>query len=289
MHEKNKLNQKKGIYLVPNMITTAGLFFGFYAIVSGIKGDFEYAAISLFIAMLMDTADGRVARITNTQSDFGAQLDSLSDMVCFGVTPALVAYSWGLQYLGKLGWLAAFFYVAATALRLARFNINLGSEEEGGFGKQNFTGLPCPAAAAVVASMVWIGTDFAIPGKVISYEVAALTAALGFLMVSNINYYSFKDIDFRGKVPFVGILLCLLIILLVAWDPPKVLFSVFSIYALSGVVGSVYDFFTVRAENKTKLAVARATLTEVNINEFANFKNNPLDIVDKVKSASNKQ
>jgi CDP-diacylglycerol---serine O-phosphatidyltransferase len=177
----------------------------------------------------MDGLDGRVARLTNTESEFGAQYDSLSDMVCFGVTPALVVYSWGLQYLGKFGWLAAFFYAAATALRLARFNTQVGQSD-----KRYFIGLPCPAAAAVVAGMVWIGTDFAIPGVRISEIVGTVTVIIGTLMVSNVPYNSFKELEFKGHVPFFAVFLVVLIYLLIAWDPPKVLFGVFSLYALSG-------------------------------------------------------
>ncbi len=222
---------KRRIYLLPNLLTTAGLFAGFYAIVAGIKGNFETAAIAVFVAMIMDGLDGRVARLTGTESEFGAQYDSLSDMVCFGITPALVAYSWGLKYLGKFGWLAAFFYAAATALRLARFNTQTGAVD-----KKYFIGLPCPAAAAVVAGMVWIGTDFEIPGKRISEVVAVVALVVATLMVSNVRYPSFKELDFKDHVPFVSVLLVLLIYLLVAWDPPKILFGVFFTYALSGPV-----------------------------------------------------
>jgi CDP-diacylglycerol--serine O-phosphatidyltransferase len=229
--DHSELPPRRGIYLLPNLFTTAGLFAGFYAIVAGMKGNFEAAAIAVFVAMIMDGLDGRVARLTNTESEFGAQYDSLSDMVCFGVTPALVVYSWGLQYLGKFGWLAAFFYAAATALRLARFNIQLGHND-----KRYFIGLPCPAAAAVVAGMVWVGTDFAIPGMRISEIVAAVTVIVGTLMVSNVPYNSFKELEFKGHVPFFAVFLVMLIYLLIAWDPPKVLFGVFFLYALSGPV-----------------------------------------------------
>jgi CDP-diacylglycerol--serine O-phosphatidyltransferase len=229
MSDMNELPPRRGIYLLPNLFTTAGLFAGFYAIVAGMKGSFETAAIAVFVAMIMDGLDGRVARLTNTESEFGAQYDSLSDMVCFGVTPALVVYSWGLQYLGKFGWLAAFFYAAATALRLARFNTQVGQSD-----KRYFIGLPCPAAAAVVAGMVWIGTDFAIPGVRISEIVGTVTVIIGTLMVSNVPYNSFKELEFKGHVPFFAVFLVVLIYLLIAWDPPKVLFGVFSLYALSG-------------------------------------------------------
>lgn len=230
-HDNLDMPPRRGIYLLPNLFTTAGLFAGFYAIVSGMKGNFETAAIALFIAMIMDGLDGRVARLTGTESEFGAQYDSLSDMVCFGVTPALVVYSWGLQYLGKFGWLAAFFYAAATALRLARFNTQTASHD-----KRFFTGLPCPAAAAVVTGMVWVGTDYAIPGKQYSEIVAIVTLVVGSLMVSNVRYNSFKELEFKGHVPFFTVLLVVLIYLLIAWDPPKVLSAVFLLYALSGPI-----------------------------------------------------
>jgi len=229
--ENAEVTRRRGIYLLPNLFTTTALFAGFYSIVAAMKNDFEIAAMTLFIAMIMDALDGRVARLTGTQSDFGAQYDSLSDMVCFGITPALVVYSWGLQYLGKFGWLSAFVYAAATALRLARFNVQAETQD-----KRFFIGLSCTAAAAVIASMVWVGTDFAIPGKRISEFVAAVTIIMAILMVSNIRYYSFKEIDFKGKVPFVAVLLMVFFFSFVAWDPPKVLFSMSFIYAMSGPV-----------------------------------------------------
>ena len=181
--------------------------------------------------MVLDGLDGRVARLTHTQSEFGAEYDSLSDMVCFGVTPALVVYSWGLQYLGKFGWLTAFFYAAATALRLARFNIQTTQAD-----KRYFVGLACPAAAAVVAGMVWVAADYSIPGKVMSELVAAVTLILASLMVSNVRYHSFKELDLKAHVPFVAVLSVVLIFLLIALDPPKVLFGVFFLYVLSGPV-----------------------------------------------------
>lgn len=236
---------RRKIYLLPNLLTTAGLFAGFYAIVAAMKGNFEVAAVALFVAMIMDGLDGRVARLTGTESEFGAQYDSLSDMMCFGITPALVLYSWALRYLGKVGWLAAFFYVAATALRLARFNTQVGQAD-----KRYFTGLSCTAAAGLIAGMVWVATDFGIQGMRIndivqifgfplrrmSEIVALVTVITAALMVSNVRYHSFKELDFKEHVPFVAVLLVLLIYLLIAWDPPKVLFGIFSLYALSGPV-----------------------------------------------------
>ena len=223
--------KKRGIYLFPNLITTAGLFAGFYAIVAAFKADFESSAIALFVAVVMDSLDGRVARLTGTQSSFGAQYDSLSDMVCFGMTPALVVYSWGLQYLGKIGWLVAFMYVAATGLRLARFNLNVDDLD-----KRFFIGLPCTSAAAVVAGMIWVATDFAIPGRQIRFLIAFVIISLSLLMVSNLRYHSFKEIDLKGNVSFITIFLVVFIYALVAWNPAGILFGVFFFYALSGLV-----------------------------------------------------
>ncbi len=219
----------RGIYLLPNLFTTGALFSGFYAIVAGMKGQFEHAAIALFVAMIMDTLDGRVARLTKTQSAFGAQYDSLSDMVCFGLTPSLVSFNWGLSGFGKLGWLAAFIYTAATALRLARFNTQVGSTDN-----KYFIGLPCPAACAVVAGLVWVGAELDFPGKKINALVALGLVGLGGLMVSNLRYYSFKEIDFKGHVPFFVVLIVVSIFSVIAWNPPIVLFSLFTLYALSG-------------------------------------------------------
>jgi len=220
----------RGIYLLPNLFTTAALFAGFYAIVAGMKGQFEHAAVALFVAMIMDGLDGRVARLTGTQSAFGAQYDSLSDMVCFGLTPALVSFNWALSNFGKLGWLAAFIYTAGTALRLARFNTQLDSNKD----KRFFIGLPCPAAAALVAGMIWLGTDLDISGKTINMIVGLVLVSLALLMVSNLKYYSFKEIDFKGHVPFFAILVVVGIFSIVAWDPPVILFTIFTAYVFSG-------------------------------------------------------
>ena len=189
--------RRRGIYLLPNLFTIAGLFAGFYAIVTAMEGYFNYAAIAIFVAMIMDFFDGRVARLTNTQSAFGAELDSLSDMVSFGVAPALVIYSWSLEGLGKLGWLAAFIFTAAGALRLARFNTQVSIAD-----KRYFQGLPIPAAAGVLASMVWLCVDSEILGDGVSMITAVLAILIAILMVSNVRYYSFKEIDLKGRVPF---------------------------------------------------------------------------------------
>ncbi|MCW8830871.1 MAG: CDP-diacylglycerol--serine O-phosphatidyltransferase [Gammaproteobacteria bacterium] len=233
--------RRRGVYLLPNLLTTAALFAGFYAIVAAMNGKFEPAAIAVFVAMVLDGLDGRVARMTNTQSAFGAEYDSLSDMISFGLAPALVMYIWSLSSLveygwqwGKLGWLGAFIYVAAAALRLARFNTKIGSTD-----KRYFQGLPSPAAAAVVIGMVWVFFDQKIKGADVAIPALVLTVVTGLLMVSNISFYSFKDLDFKNKVPFIAIFAIVLIFVLASIDPPKVLFGCFLIYALSGPVVSV--------------------------------------------------
>ncbi len=221
----------RGIYLLPNLFTTAALFAGFYAIVAAMNGQFEKAAIAVFVAMVLDGLDGRVARLTNTQSEFGAEYDSLSDMVSFGLAPSLVMYQWSLSAMGKLGWLAAFVYAAGAALRLARFNTQVGIAD-----KRFFQGLASPAAAAIVAGAVWVGASYGVDGKTLVPLTFVLTVLAGVLMVSNIRYYSFKDLDLRGKVPFVTVLIVVLIFVFVSIDPPQVLFAAFLVYALSGPV-----------------------------------------------------
>ena len=226
---------RRGIYLLPNLFTVGALFAGFYAIVAATQHKFELAAIAIFIGMVLDGLDGRVARLTHTQSEFGAQMDSLSDMVCFGVTPALVLYIWSLQSLGKPGWLAAFIYAVCTALRLARFNSQHQSEN-----KRYFQGLATPAAAGLVASMVWAASKHGIQGTSLAILVAVVTIGLGFCKVSTIRYRSFKDLDLRNKVPFFAILLVVLVIVLVSFDPPDVFLTGFAAYVLSGPIGSLW-------------------------------------------------
>jgi CDP-diacylglycerol--serine O-phosphatidyltransferase len=237
---RKRLGQK-GIYLLPNLFTTAALFSGFYAVVAGMDGNFVNASIAIFVAMILDGLDGRVARMTNTQSDFGAEYDSLSDMVSFGVAPALVAFSWSLQSLGKLGWIAAFIYVAGAALRLARFNTQLETAD-----KRYFTGLASPAAAALVAGAIWVFAEVQVPGKELSWMVAVIVALSGILMVSNVRYYSFKDLDFKGKVPFFVMLILVAVFAVVSLDPAKVLWAIFVIYALSGLVYTVWSLYKER-------------------------------------------
>lgn len=225
----------KGIYLLPNLFTLAALFAGFYAIVAAIKGHFEHAGIAVFIAMIMDSLDGRVARLTQTQTPFGAELDSLSDMVSFGIAPALIAYIWGLGSLGKLGWLIAFIFAAAGALRLARFNIQPENVD-----KKFFKGLPIPAGASVVVSLVWTCQEFALNGLGIFIAAALLTVITGILMVSNIRYYSFKEFDLKNNVPFIVILLIVLVFVLISVDPPLVWFVLSMCFLLSGPIYSLW-------------------------------------------------
>ncbi len=225
--EKSRLS--RSIFLLPNLLTTTALFSGFYSIIMAMKGQFDLAAIALFFAMAFDFLDGRVARLTQTASEFGAQYDSMSDMVCFGVAPALLLYFWSLQALGKPGWLAAFFYTACTALRLSRFNI----EEP---DKRFFYGLSTPAAAAVVASFVWVCYGHAVLGQHYAVPVLAFTVILALLKVSSVPYRSFKDIDLKGKVPFIVIFIAILVLILVSYNPPHILFVLFAGYALYGPI-----------------------------------------------------
>lgn len=225
----------RGIYLLPNAFTTAALFCGFYAIVMAMNLKFEHAAWAIFIAMVLDGLDGRVARLTNTQSEFGAQYDSLSDMVSFGAAPALVIYEWSLRGLGKLGWIAAFVYCAGAALRLARFNTNIQVVD-----KRFFQGLPSPSAAALVAGFVLLMVDQEVAGTDLRWVSWGIAMFAGLTMVTNVPFYSFKDINFRKSVPFIAVFLIALVFALVSIDPPKVLFPIFIAYGLSGYVISIW-------------------------------------------------
>ncbi len=250
--QKTATRPRRGIYLLPNLFTTAALFAGFYAIVASINGQFTHAAVAVYIAMLLDGLDGRVARLTNTQSAFGAQYDSLADMISFGLAPALVMYQWALVGMAKLGWLAAFVYTAGAALRLARFNTQIGIAD-----KRYFQGLASPSAAAIVAGLVWVGEDYGLGGPGVNVVAFVVTIVAGLLMVSNIRYYSFKGIDLRGRVPFVATLLIVLVIVFITIDPPKVLFAVFSLYALSGPVLTLVQLRRRRAERRHGRATER--------------------------------
>ena len=230
--------RRKGIYVLPNLFTLAALFGGFYAIVMAMNWRFELASMGVFCAMVLDSLDGRVARMTNTQSAFGEQMDSLSDMVSFGAAPALIAYMWALQGLGRWGWIAAFVYCACAALRLARFNVNTGVVD-----KRFFQGLPSPAAAALVMGFIWLLTDAGVhPGQDllglswvhITWVMFGFTLYAGLTMVTNVPFYSFKDLHMKKSVPFAAIVLIALGIAVVNIHPPTVLFGIFVLYGLSG-------------------------------------------------------
>jgi CDP-diacylglycerol--serine O-phosphatidyltransferase len=220
---------RKGIYVLPNLFTLAALFGGFYAIVMAMNGRFDMAAIGVFCAMVLDSLDGRVARMTNTQSAFGEQMDSLSDMVSFGAAPALIAYEWSLKGLGRWGWIAAFVYCACAALRLARFNVNTGVVD-----KRFFQGLPSPAAAALVMGFIAIMTDAEVVAAGMAWPMFVVALFAGLSMVTNVPFYSFKDISMKKSVPFVVIVLIALGIAVVNIHPPIVLFALFVVYGLSG-------------------------------------------------------
>ncbi len=232
MLQKNRI-RRRGIYLLPNLFTTAALFAGFYAIVQAMNLTFDRAAFAIFIAMALDALDGRVARLTKTQSAFGAEYDSLSDMVSFGAAPALVMYEWVLRDMGKLGWFAAFVYCVCAALRLARFNTLLEVAD-----KRWFTGIPSPAAAALVAGFVWIVDDYNIDPLTIRWWAWCVTLFAGLTMVSNLKYWSFKTINLRKSVPFVAVLLVAVFIALLSYQPAIVLFAGFVAYSISGYVVS---------------------------------------------------
>ncbi|MGQ3888004.1 CDP-diacylglycerol--serine O-phosphatidyltransferase [Legionella sp. CNM-1927-20] len=242
----NSKENPSGVYLLPNLFTTASLFAAFYAIVAAFKGQYEAAIIAIFIGMIADSLDGRIARLTNTQSAFGAQYDSLSDMVTFGVAPALLLYSWNLQQLGKIGWLVAFIYTAAVALRLARFNTKVGTVD-----KRYFQGLACPAAAALVSSFVWLCHQNQSHYFIISLITAMLTIIAAALMVSNIHYYSFKEVDFKGHVPFLYLLLMIILFVAIAANPSLILFTGFVIYALSGPIQLLIKLNKIRRQKKS--------------------------------------
>ena len=246
--------RRKGIYILPNLFTLAALFGGFYAVVMAMNGRFENAAIGIFCAMVLDSLDGRVARMTNTQSAFGEQMDSLSDMVSFGAAPALIVYEWSLKGLGKLGWIAAFVYCAGAALRLARFNTNIGVVD-----KRYFQGLPSPAAAALVTGMIWVLDDYGVrdAGRIdwLAWTAFVVTLYAGLTMVTNVPFYSFKDVSFKRSVPFIVIVAIALGIAVINIHPPLVLFALFCIYGLSGYVVYAYR----RSKGKPVSVIATST------------------------------
>jgi CDP-diacylglycerol--serine O-phosphatidyltransferase len=241
--ESKNLAPRRGIYLLPNLLTTAAMFAGFYAVVAAIDGNFERAAVAIFVAMLFDGLDGRVARLTHTESAFGKEYDSLSDMVSFGLAPAIVAYQWGAARIieavnetgrhgalwSRLGWLATFFFAAAVALRLARFNVRSGSQD-----KRYFEGLPCPSGAALVAAFIWLAYENSLHAVLGLATVFSVTFLAGVLMVSRFPYWSFKQIDWRSPVSFLYLIAVILPFVIIPIDPPVVLFTLFSVYSLSG-------------------------------------------------------
>jgi CDP-diacylglycerol--serine O-phosphatidyltransferase len=220
---------RKGIYVLPNLFTLAALFGGFYAIVMAMNQRFEMAAIGIFCAMVLDSLDGRVARMTNTQSAFGEQMDSLADMVSFGAAPALIAYEWALRGIGRWGWVAAFVYCACAALRLARFNVNTAVVD-----KRFFQGLPSPAAAALVVGFIWLVNDMGYAGADVVWFMFALCLYAGLTMVTNLPFYSFKDLQMKKSVPFAVIVLLVLVIAAINIEPHAMLMIVFAVYGLSG-------------------------------------------------------
>lgn len=242
--------RRKGIYILPNLFTLAALFGGFYSIVMAMDGRFHEAAIGVFCAMVLDSLDGRVARMTNTQSAFGEQMDSLSDMVSFGAAPALISYEWALRGLGRWGWIAAFVYCACAALRLARFNVNTAVVD-----KRYFQGLPSPAAAALVAGFIWLMTDLEINPAAVKWAMFAFTLVAGLTMVTNVPYYSFKDVNFKKSVPFIVVVLIALGLAIITIHPPTVLFAVFVAYGFSGY--AVYGYRKAKGLQTSVIATSK--------------------------------
>ena len=226
----------RGIYVLPNLFTIGALFAGFYAIVQAMNYRWEHAAVAIFIAMVLDGLDGRVARMTGTQSAFGAELDSLSDMVSFGVAPALIMYVFALKGLGKFGWIAAFVYCSAAALRLARFNTQLEVAD-----KRFFQGLPSPAAAALVAGFVWVMVEYGFSGAEVDWLASFVILFAGISMVTNLKFYSGKEINLRKSVPFFVVILIVLFFILVSTSPPEVLLLIFVLYGLSGYAYATWN------------------------------------------------
>jgi len=255
--------RKRGIYLLPNAFTTLNLFAGFYAIVQGMNHRFEQAAIAIFIAMILDSIDGRVARLTRTQSAFGAEYDSLTDMVSFGAAPALLMYEWALRDMGRIGWIAAFVYCAGAALRLARFNTQLSVAD-----KRWFQGLPSPAAAALVVGMIWVFNDYQVKGGDVRWFAAALTVYAGLTMVSNVKFYSGKDINLRKAVPFWVVIVMVLVLLLISIEPSHVLWGVMAAYGFSGYVMWVVNRWRTEATQK-QFAHIRDAIEEANLTGLA--------------------
>jgi len=235
----------RGIYLLPNLMTTGALFAGFYAVIAGIQGEFEQGAIAIFIAMVLDGLDGRIARMTNSTSAFGAEYDSLADMVSFGLAPALLVFQWTLNDFGKVGWLVAFIYTVAAALRLARFNTQVGIAD-----KRYFQGLPSPAAAALVAGLIWVVESNQIDFSLIPLVALIMTLFAGVMMVSNTRFSSFKDLNLKDKVPFVTLLIVVLVLVVITIKPAMILFLIFFAYAISGPILTVLSLKKTRKLRK---------------------------------------
>ncbi|MGM0541200.1 MAG: CDP-diacylglycerol--serine O-phosphatidyltransferase [Pseudomonadota bacterium] len=233
---------EKGIYLLPNLMTTAGLFAGFYAVIAGIQGEYALGAIAILLAMIFDGLDGRIARMTNSCSAFGAEYDSLADMVSFGLAPALLMYQWILHDFGKLGWLVAFIYTVAAALRLARFNTQVGVAD-----KRYFQGLPSPAAAALLAGLIWMAESYHLDPRVQGIVALLLTLFAGVMMVSNIRFSSFKEFNLKGKVRFMTLLVIVLVLVIITLEPAMLLFIIFFTYAFSGPVVTLLTLKKTRA------------------------------------------
>ena len=242
--------RRKGIYILPNLFTLAALFGGFYAVVMAMNGRFDQAAVGIFCAMVLDSLDGRVARMTNTQSAFGEQMDSLSDMVSFGAAPALIAYEWALKGLGRWGWMAAFIYCACAALRLARFNVNTAVVD-----KRYFQGLPSPAAAALVAGFIWLMAEADIRGATVAWPMFVLALFAGLTMVTNVPFYSFKDVQMKKSVPFAVIVAIALGIAVINIHPPTVLFALFVLYGLSGY--AVYGWRKFKGQQTSVISTSK--------------------------------
>jgi len=244
--ENGKKVTRKGVFLLPNLVTAGALFGGFFAIIAAMNGNFANAALAIFAAQILDGFDGRVARMTNTQSAFGTEFDSLSDMVSFGMAPAIVIYSWALQPLGKYGMGAAFVFALCAALRLARFNTQVDSADS-----RYFIGLASPPAATLMASGVWLGSKLQLTSE-ISIVAALITVFVGLMMVANLKYQSFKGLDKNRRVPFVAMLITLMVFIAVIVNPPVVLFALAFTYALSGPI--TWIWFSVFRRPKPTLA-----------------------------------
>jgi len=245
--ETHPRRRRRGIYLLPNLFTTSALFAGFFAVIAAYRGDYRESGIAIIVAMVLDGFDGRVARMTGTTTEFGAEYDSMADMVSFGLAPAFLVYAWSLSSLsaaqyGQLGWVVAFVFTACCGLRLARFNVAVGTAD-----KRFFQGLACPSAAAVIASLVWVCTDLGVAGEDVVILTAIVTLTAGVLMVSTFAYYSFKDLGTNRRVPFYMLLALLLLFVTTAVDPPKMILIAASMYALSGPAWAFFSWYRKRS------------------------------------------